>query len=145
MKKLLKSRALRVIYGLYAAIAVYSALSFFFEGLLCPVRWGWFLFSFAMAEVGKATFILMIVSAVVLAASVVALFLPQSGFTVLLNIYLIVFCAVDILACTVSILDYAPGAGEYFVPLVLDAVLIVLICAAMVIKRRQKRAAKSGT
>lgn len=141
MKTSLKSPALRVIYGIYAAIILYSAVSFFFEKLQPPVWWAWYIFSFAMAEVGKATFVLMILSTVVLAASIIALFLPQSGFTVLLNLYLILFCALDILACVISALDYTPGAADYAAPTVLDAVLIVLIVTAMVIKRRLKKKA----
>ena len=115
-------------------------MSFFFEDILPPVWWGWYLFSFTMAEVGKATFILMIASTVVLIAAIIALFLPQSKFTVLLNVYLILFCAVDVLACLVSMLDYTPGAVDYAAPLTLDAVLIGLIITAMILKRKAKRA-----
>lgn len=141
MKTALKSPALRVIYGIYGAILLYTAVSFFFEALQPPVWWGWYIFSFAMAEVGKATFVLMVLSAVVLAASVVALFLPRNWCTVLLNLYLILFCVLDILACVISALDYLPGAADYCAPTVLDAVLIVLIITAMVIKRRLKKKA----
>lgn len=140
MKKPERSPALWVIYGLYCAIALYTIASFFFEDLLPPVWWGWYLFSFTMAEVGKATFILMIASTVVLIAAIIALFLPQSKFTVLLNVYLILFCAVDVLACLVSMLDYTPGAVDYAAPLTLDAVLIGLIITAMILKRKAKRA-----
>ena len=80
MKNYVKSPALSVIYGLYCAIALYTVVSFFFDSLLPPVWWGWYLFSFAMAEVGKATFILMIASTVVLACAIFAVFLQRSIF-----------------------------------------------------------------